>query len=70
MWLGGGNLVRVMMQEIKSNPEINPALARVPFAKPSEPLIVLLSIIGCKNAPKDDPDATIVMARALRSRKY
>lgn len=66
MFSGGGSRVRMRRQAMKSSPEIRPAFARVEFANPRGPLMVLFNIIGWITAPRDAPDATMVIASAER----
>jgi hypothetical protein len=56
-------------QAMKSKPVTKPALARTAFPKPRRLPRVLFSIMGWMTAPSDEPDATIVIARARRLRK-
>ena len=63
--------MRITRHAMRSRPEIRPALARVAIAKPIFGLLsVLLSMIGWMTAPSEDPDETMVIARARRLAKY
>lgn len=63
-----GSLVRINKHDMSSIPEINPALARAALANPIR-LKRLLSIIGWIMEPRDEPEATTVMAKLRRLRK-
>lgn len=65
---GGGSLVFIIKHDIRSSPDIKPAFARVAFANPILG-IVLLSMMGCTTAPREDPAATMVMTIFRRRRK-
>lgn len=66
-WSEGRSLVRVNKHAINSRPEIMPAFARAAVANPTDGLLRrLLSIMGWTTAPREEPVATIVIARARR----
>lgn len=66
----GGRRVRMRTLPMTSNPATMPALARTEFPKPSDVYSVLLSMMGWMMDPKDEPVATMAMARTRRRWKY
>ncbi len=63
-----GRRVRMSEHAMSNIPEIKPAFARAAFANPMREKR-LLSMIGWMMEPREDPDATMVMASARRLRK-
>ena len=65
----GGTRKRIIGHAMSSSPATNPAFARAATAKPRRGS-VLLSMIGCTTAPREEPAATSVIASARRRWKY